>query len=88
MQIQHLLLLFTIYSIIIPLTAVVLLYACPPVTETEAEDLFGVKPVKSPPVHGVSMLSQLLEKDDQDHNRYLEFAKWDASVSHYTCVPD
>lgn len=53
-----------------------------PLTESEAEELFGAQPVPTVPqaAPGPSLLSQMLEQDDLAENPYLEYAKWDAST--------
>lgn len=53
-----------------------------PSPESEAEELFGARPVPKVPqaTSRPSLLSQMLEQDDLAENPYLEYAKWDASV--------
>ncbi|XP_018014034.2 target of rapamycin complex 2 subunit MAPKAP1 [Hyalella azteca] len=52
-----------------------------PLSESEAEELFGQKPVKPPQAHQQSLLSRLLEEGDKlAQNPYSEYAKWDAST--------
>uniref|UniRef100_A0A2P2IEJ3 Target of rapamycin complex 2 subunit MAPKAP1-like n=1 Tax=Hirondellea gigas TaxID=1518452 RepID=A0A2P2IEJ3_9CRUS len=52
-----------------------------PLTESEAEELFGCHPVPELQLQTpASLLSRLLDQDDQAQNPYLDYAKWDASV--------